>query len=136
MQLVAINKAPLDSIATSSYYYILDIDLQSKVLWTTMARFLALLFACLPQLFLAFNVGGLRSSPLFKASTIRVQSRLSMSFGGISEKLGGLVEFISGQQKVTEANIEDTLKVKHAFGFQNRTLNLLISPRSIYFSTI
>jgi hypothetical protein len=34
-----------------------------------------------------------------------------MSFGGIAEKLGGIVEFISGQQKVTEANIEDTLKV-------------------------
>ena len=75
-----------------------------------MARLLTLLLACLPQLFLAFNVGGLRSSPLFQASSIRIQSRLTMSFGGISEKLGGLVEFISGQQKVTEANIEDTLK--------------------------
>lgn len=78
-----------------------------------MARFFTLLLACLPQLFLAFNVGGLRSSSLFQASIIRNRNvQLSMSFGGISEKLGGLVEFISGQQKVTEANIEDTLKVE------------------------
>jgi hypothetical protein len=34
-----------------------------------------------------------------------------MSFGGIAEKLGGLVELVSGQKKITEANIEDTLKV-------------------------
>lgn len=30
---------------------------------------------------------------------------------GISEKLGGIVELISGQSVITEANIEDTLKV-------------------------
>ena len=70
------------------------------------ALFLALL---LPQLNIAFNVGSSRRSSLY--SPLRPQTRLTMSFGGISEKLGGLVEFISGQQKVTEANIEDTLKV-------------------------
>ena len=31
-------------------------------------------------------------------------------FSGISEKLGGIVELISGQDVITEANIEDTLK--------------------------
>ena len=29
--------------------------------------------------------------------------------GGLAEKLGGIVEFISGQAKITEANIESTL---------------------------
>ena len=70
------------------------------------AFFLALL---LPQLHIAFNVRNSRRSSL--SSPLRPQTRLTMTFGGISEKLGGLVEFISGQQKVTEANIEDTLKV-------------------------
>jgi signal recognition particle subunit SRP54 len=36
--------------------------------------------------------------------------KISMVFSGISEKLGGIVEFVSGQGKITEANIEDTLK--------------------------
>ena len=31
-------------------------------------------------------------------------------FSGISEKLGGIVELVSGQDVITEANIEDTLK--------------------------
>ena len=30
--------------------------------------------------------------------------------GGLAEKLGSIVQFISGQNKITEANIEDTLK--------------------------
>ena len=29
----------------------------------------------------------------------------------LAEKLGGIVEFISGQSKITESNIESTLKV-------------------------
>jgi signal recognition particle subunit SRP54 len=33
-----------------------------------------------------------------------------MVFGGIAEKLGSIVEFVSGQSTITEANIEDTLK--------------------------
>lgn len=36
---------------------------------------------------------------------------LRMVLGGIAEKMGSIVEFISGQSKITEANIEDTLKV-------------------------
>ena len=31
-------------------------------------------------------------------------------FSGISEKLGGIVELVSGQDVITETNIEDTLK--------------------------
>ena len=37
--------------------------------------------------------------------------RLNMQLGGLAEKLGGIVEFISGQSTITENNIEDTLKV-------------------------
>lgn len=77
-----------------------------------MAPFFALFLACLPQLYVAFNIQSSRGSSLYHSSSMRAQTRLTMSFGGISEKLGGLVEFISGQQKVTEANIEDTLKVE------------------------
>ena len=36
---------------------------------------------------------------------------LNMVLGGLAEKMGNIVEFISGQSKITEANIEDTLKV-------------------------
>jgi hypothetical protein len=34
-----------------------------------------------------------------------------MAATGIAEKLGGVLEFLSGQQKITESNIESTLKV-------------------------
>ena len=34
-----------------------------------------------------------------------------MVFGGIAEKLGSIVELVAGQGKITEANIEDTLRV-------------------------
>jgi len=41
----------------------------------------------------------------------RELSPLSSSvLGGLAEKLGGIVEFISGQTTITEANIEDTLR--------------------------
>lgn len=33
-----------------------------------------------------------------------------MSFGGIAEKMGGIVELLSGQSVITEKNIEDTLR--------------------------
>ena len=33
----------------------------------------------------------------------------------LSEKLGGIVQFISGQSKITESNIESTLKVTCSF---------------------
>ena len=36
---------------------------------------------------------------------------LNMVFGSIAEKLGKVVEFVSGQGTITERNIEDTLKV-------------------------
>ena len=35
---------------------------------------------------------------------------VNMVFSTIASKLGSVVEFVSGQQKITEANIEDTLK--------------------------
>lgn len=76
-----------------------------------MAPFMILFLALLPQLCVAFHIGSLRRSLLCVVPSARQSTRLSMTFGGIAEKLGGLVEFISGQQKVTEANIEDTLKV-------------------------
>ena len=76
-----------------------------------MAPLLILFLALLPQLCVAFHVGSLPRSSLYVVPRAKQSTRLSMTFGGIAEKLGGLVEFISGQQKVTEANIEDTLKV-------------------------
>jgi hypothetical protein len=48
---------------------------------------------------------------------MRTQTRLTMSFGDISAKLGSLVELVSGQQKISEANIEDTLKVQNVLEF-------------------
>ena len=39
---------------------------------------------------------------------------LTMVMGGIAEKMGSIVEFISGQSRITEDNIEDTLKVMGA----------------------
>lgn len=36
---------------------------------------------------------------------------ISMVFTGIADKMSSVMEFISGQQKISEANIEDTLKV-------------------------
>lgn len=38
-------------------------------------------------------------------------SPISMVFTGIADKMSSVMEFISGQQKISEANIEDTLKV-------------------------
>ena len=37
---------------------------------------------------------------------------ISMVFTGIADKMSSVMEFISGQQKISEANIEDTLKVR------------------------
>lgn len=39
------------------------------------------------------------------------KNNLYMVFGGIAEKLGSIVELVAGQGKITEANIEDTLRV-------------------------
>ena len=47
-------------------------------------------------------------SPHFSA--VYRQSTALGVFSGISEKLGGIVELVSGQDVITEANIEDTLK--------------------------
>jgi hypothetical protein len=78
-----------------------------------MVFFFALILACaLPQLNVAFRAPSFRSPLQISSSRgLRKHSSLQMSFGGIAEKLGGLVELVSGQKKITEANIEDTLKV-------------------------
>ena len=86
-----------------------------------MAPFIVLFLALLPQLCVAFHIGSLRRSSSYVVPSARQSTRLTMTFGGIAEKLGGIVEFISGQQKVTEANIEDTLKVQRIKCFRNST---------------
>ena len=44
--------------------------------------------------------------------TIKSDVSLNMALlTGIAEKMTGVVEFLSGQTKITEANIESTLKV-------------------------
>ena len=49
--------------------------------------------------------------PPFPSLSARPSHRMTLNvFSGISEKLGGLVEVLSGQEVITEANIEDTLK--------------------------
>lgn len=86
-----------------------------------MAPFIVLFLALLPQLCVAFHIGSLRRSSSYVVPSARQSTTLTMTFGGIAEKLGGIVEFISGQQKVTEANIEDTLKVQKIKCFRNST---------------
>jgi len=46
----------------------------------------------------------------FKVNNRCKSSPLCMASGGIAEKLGSIVELISGQSKITESNIEDSLK--------------------------
>lgn len=82
-----------------------------------MASFLLLLMVLLPMLCAAFNYRSFRVLSVQMSPSMRTQTRLTMSFGGISEKLGSLVEYVSGQQKISEANIEDTLKVQADFDF-------------------
>lgn len=77
-----------------------------------MAPFLVLIMVLLPQLCAAFNFRSFRVPSVQTSPSMRAQTRLTMAFEGISEKLGSLVEFVSGQQKISEANIEDTLKVQ------------------------
>jgi hypothetical protein len=86
-----------------------------------MAPFIVLFLALLPRLCVAFHIGSLRRSSSYVVPPARQSTRLTMTFGGIAEKLGGIVEFISGQQKVTEANIEDTLKVQRMKCCRNST---------------
>ena len=55
---------------------------------------------------------GLRPQAFVRRAAIAGKSSVKLNLiGGIAEKMGGIVEFVSGQQKITEANIEDTLKV-------------------------
>jgi hypothetical protein len=82
-----------------------------------MAPFLLLLVVLLPMLCAAFNFRSFRVSSVQLSSSMRTQTRLTMSFGDISAKFGSLVELVSGQQKISEANIEDTLKVQNALEF-------------------
>lgn len=96
-----------------------------------MASFLLLLMVLLPMLCAAFNYRSFRVTSVQMSPSMRAQTRLTMSFGGISEKLGSLVEYVSGQQKITEANIEDTLKVQDAlyfimYLFNNHEIHVLI----------
>lgn len=61
----------------------------------------------------AFRGGMMRPGAGFVAvwpQSSAVAPLQSSVFGGLAEKLGGLVELVSGQQTITEANIEDTLK--------------------------
>lgn len=55
---------------------------------------------------------GFRSSFILRNQRVTKCSSLQMSsvFGGLAEKLGSIVEFVSGQTTITDANIEDTLK--------------------------
>ncbi len=41
----------------------------------------------------------------------RYDLSINMALTGIADKMSGVLEFLSGQQKITENNIEDTLKV-------------------------
>ena len=90
-----------------------------------MAPFLLLLVVLLPMLCAAFNFRSFRVTSVQISPSMRTQTRLTMSFGGISEKLGSLVEYVSGQQKISEANIEDTLKVQHALDFNVQSFSYL-----------
>jgi signal recognition particle subunit SRP54 len=79
-----------------------------------MARTLSMLLvvaACilLQSLTLAFHQNALRTCHTIRTSIHR-RSTLNMVFSGIATKLGSIVEYVSGQGKITEANIEDTLK--------------------------
>ena len=55
------------------------------------------------------DVGSFRTS--FFSSRKSIVS-LGMVLSGISDKMGGIMQLIAGQTKITETNIEDTLKVK------------------------
>jgi hypothetical protein len=59
---------------------------------------------------------------------------LRMVLGGIAEKMGSIVEFISGQSKITEANIEDTLKVSDDGGLSLYCILLLTTPFLLFSS--
>jgi len=53
----------------------------------------------------------LRSPYCNSCYIFKTKSRnLALEAVGLAEKLGSIVEFISGQKRITEANIEDTLK--------------------------
>ena len=45
-----------------------------------------------------------------KQTVDRSRYEISMVFGGIAEKMTGIIELISGQSTISESNIEDTLK--------------------------
>jgi hypothetical protein len=47
----------------------------------------------------------------FTSNHRRIITRLQPLQNTLAEKLGGIVEFISGQTSITESNIEVTLKV-------------------------
>ena len=56
------------------------------------------------------NIGAFHRTPTSITRYSRHLTSLNMVFGGIASKFGSLVELVSGQGKITEANIEDTLK--------------------------
>jgi hypothetical protein len=75
-----------------------------------MKLFFLLALLCISSFSNAFV--GFRPQAFARRSSIAGESNIKLNLiGGIAEKMGGIVEFVSGQQKITEANIEDTLKV-------------------------
>jgi hypothetical protein len=67
----------------------------------------------------------LRLGPL-KRKSIPINQNISPLhvFSGIAEKMGGVMELLVGQKKITEANIEATLKV-HNLRHCNRIYTLI-----------
>ena len=58
-------------------------------------------------------------------NNLRIHSMLL----GIAGKLGSIVELVSGQTKITESNIEDTLKVVFTIFSFNHLLTCLLNHR-------
>ena len=56
------------------------------------------------------NIGAFHRTSTSITRYSRHLTPMNMVFGGIATKFGSLVELVSGQGKITEANIEDTLK--------------------------
>lgn len=111
-----------DHIITTMFFLIQNVTDQRLAHWTfnTMTQyhlFLILCCVCAMHLGVSFihrtsSIYIARSLQPVPSSCSRTRAMsLRMVLGGIAEKMGSIVEFISGQSKITEANIEDTLKV-------------------------
>ena len=70
-------------------------------------------------------LGLLIKNSVLSRKTIR--PKVTPIFSSIAEKLGGIVEFISGQTTITEDNIETTLRVIYyilAFDSQSKIIDI------------